>query len=238
MPSFTLTPETILKKAYGGDTDVVKAIAESLPPEVISGWLSHPDWKVRNSAVKVIGILQLVNHKEKIIEFITDRTPARLVDRLFGGDYHQVGFIRRNAVNTLGLISVPGQDAVPALLIAISDRYWEVRAEALRVFRNNYADCVNRDMIAMVTLRLKDKIFEVVEQAVYTLGDIFDSSDKLTAIRELYDHPNNLVKSAVIHSLTTLHKRGIISSKEKLRNELKNIFIPGTYNLNSNRIGF
>ena len=238
MPSFSPTPETILKKAHTGDTDALKAIAESLPKEVISGWLSHSDWKVRNAAVKVIGILQLENHKEKIIEFITDRTPARFVDRLFGGDYLQVGFIRRNAVKTLGLLSVPGRDAVPALLIAISDRYWEVRAEALRVFRNNYADCVSWDIIVKVALTLQDKKFEVVKQALHTLGDISDSSVILNDIRQLYDHPNNLVKIAVVKTLNTLHKRWVISSQEILRNELKNIFIPGAHNLNSNRIDY
>ena len=233
MSSTTLTPETVLKKANNADSETLKSLAESLPPELISEWLMHPNWKVRNSAVKIVGALRLVSFKENLIEFIIDRTPARFLVRLFGGDFHQVGFIRRNAVRALGATTVPDQKVTAALLTSLTDSYWEVRAEGLKALRNMYIECSTPEVISAVAGALRDSTFEVVEQALYTLGTLCQSADILPIIRNLYNHSNNLVKSAAVESLKTLHRRGVIGSRNDLTKELNNIFIPGHYNNNS-----
>ena len=233
MSPTTLTPDAVLKKANNADSQTLKSLAESLSPELISEWLIHPSWKVRNSTVKIVGALRLVSFKEDLIEFITDRTPAQFLDRLFGGDYRQVGFIRRNAVRALGVTTVPDQKITAALLTSLTDSYWEVRSEGLKTLRNMYVDCATPEVISAVAGVLRDPTFEVVEQALYTLGTLCQNADILPSIRNLYNHPNNLVKSAAVESLRTLHWRGVIDSADDLAKELNNIFIPGHYNNNS-----
>ncbi len=66
-----------------------------------AGLLSHKPWQERNLGVKLIGFTQ---HREKIptlLKMLCDRTPVSRIKRFFGGDFQQVGFIRRNIVQAL-----------------------------------------------------------------------------------------------------------------------------------------
>ena len=101
-----------------------------------AGLLSHKAWQDRNLGVKLIG---LTRYREKIptlLEMLSDRTPVSRVKRFFGGDFEQVGFIRRNIVRALEIMDYFDHDVEKHLLEAMEDPYFEVRAQACRLHRS------------------------------------------------------------------------------------------------------
>lgn len=217
------------------DSPARHKIAGSLSHDLVSTWLDDPSWKIRNNAVKIISGLKLSDFTETLAEIVADRTPAKLKDRMLGGDYYQVGFIRRNAAYALGCMNNTGAIVTSALLKASKDRYWEVRAEAINAFRRLYTKNVPSDILEAVCHALQDKTFEVVAQAVCTLGNISTQENVVNDLRQTYDHPNIIVKTVVVEMLKKLHERGVIKDRTKLSEELKNIFIPGIYTLVNNK---
>jgi UDP-N-acetylglucosamine--N-acetylmuramyl-(pentapeptide) pyrophosphoryl-undecaprenol N-acetylglucosamine transferase len=89
-------------------------------------------WEQRNLAVKLLGLLQAREHVDLVVEVIVDRTPAGWLARLFGGDFRQVGFIRRNALAALARLGVVTDEVERGLVVAMGDPYYEARAEAAR----------------------------------------------------------------------------------------------------------
>lgn len=229
-------PETIIQQIKNADSAGRTIIADSLSNDLINSWLSDNNWKVRNAAVKIIGELKLTTYSDTLIKFITDRTPAKFIDRLLGGDYYQVGFIRRNAAHALGRVGKPSPELTAALLTAIKDTYWEVRAAAIEAFQKLYSDESSTEIVQALMKALQDSKFEVVAQAVYALGVLSPNEAVIHHFQKLYDHPNILVKTAIIDTLKTLVKKGIVTDEKKVNDELNNIFIPGKYTFNNNRI--
>jgi len=210
-------------------------ITDSLSYDLVTTWLNDPSWKIRNNAVKIIGELRLTGFTDTLANFVTDRTPAKFMDRILGGDYYQVGFIRRNASYALGYLNNTGEKVTAALLEASKDRYWEVRAEAINAIRKLYRNNVPPEILEAVSHALRDKNFEVVAQAVCTLGDLSTRENVVNDLRKTYDHPNIIVKTVVAETLKKLHERGVIKDRSKLTAELNNIFIPGIYSLVNNK---
>lgn len=77
--------------------------------------LSHPNWQIRNIAVKLIGQGLLPGFSTVLSQLITD---AR-----------QVGFVRRNSAIALTAFDAVDTDAVMAFVTGLEDPYWEVRTE-------------------------------------------------------------------------------------------------------------
>ncbi len=84
----------------------------------IRRFLASDSWEVRNYAIKIIV-------KTRCEEFYDT-----LVDRLL--DRNEAGILRRNCAELLPSIPLRTPRAVEALLRALDDPYWEVRAESAR----------------------------------------------------------------------------------------------------------
>lgn len=231
------SPDSLLEeiKNTKPDSPERQNIADSISHDLITAWLNNPSWKIRNIGVKIIGELRLSEFTEILAKIVTDRTPAKLIDRMLGGDYYQVGFIRRNAAYALGCMDTAAENVTSALLEASQDRYWEVRAEAFNAMRRLYVKNVPSEILDTVSQALQDKSFEVVAQAVCTLGELATRGNVVYNLRKTYDHPNIIVKTVVVETLKKLHERGVIKDKAELSSELKNIFIPGIYFLINNK---
>ena len=63
--------------------------------------LASPSWESRNLGVKLLGLLQARDKLPLVLALLSDRRPAPWYKRLLGGDFEQVGFIRRNALTTI-----------------------------------------------------------------------------------------------------------------------------------------
>ncbi|MFC1477746.1 HEAT repeat domain-containing protein [candidate division KSB1 bacterium] len=224
-----MNPFTLLTTIQNADSNTREKIAGTLDHDLMRKWLDHDNWKTRNAAVKIIGELKLSEYSDTLIGFITDRTPARFVDRIFGGDFHQVGFIRRNATAVLGNFAEPEKAVTDALIAAIGDPYWEVRAQGLRTCNKLFPGPAPDDILSSAEKALNDDVFEVAIEAVLFLAQKSGTTDVIDKFRALYDHPNSLVKQALIEAFKELYDRGIIKDKSLLVKEIQDIFIPGMY---------
>ncbi|MFC1513631.1 HEAT repeat domain-containing protein [candidate division KSB1 bacterium] len=204
-------------------------MAKQVTDDQLQTWLASSNWRIKNSAVKIIGELKSDKFTDQLKEFISDNTPASFINRILGGDFINVGFVRRNSVITIRKIGITDDSIKEVLLKALKDPYWEVRSESIITLKEFYADNCPNDVIESIILCLQDKKFEVVEQTAYAVGKLSNNESGVNSLRVLYDHPNVLVKIAVVSALKSLHKRNIIKDKESLAEELSNIFIPGNH---------
>jgi len=196
---------------------------------LVKEYLYSSNWKIRNVGVKLVGLSGYTEFLPRLVKMIVDRNPVPWWKRSFGGDFCEVGFIRRNCIRSIRSLGYFSQDVRRAVHNALSDPYWEVRVEALRTIpilfpREEYE--VGRVQSEIKKL-LNDKSFEVKEAAVLTVGKIVTDPDVLHKLRKLYSHPNLKIRKALTQCLQTLFDRGIIPEREQLEREQENIFVPG-----------
>ncbi len=134
--------------------------------------LVQRSWKLRNEGVKLIG---LTRHEENIgllTHLIVDRSPAPPHHRLLGGDYVQVGFIRRNTIAALALIGVYDDRVIEAVGVALSDPYYEVRVTALRMIRLMVKNGFETDISFASAIKnlTNDSSLEVQWEAIHSFG--------------------------------------------------------------------
>ncbi len=189
-------------------------------------YLTSGNWKIRNIGVKLVGILGYEDMIPQLIKMLTDRTPDSLINRLLGGDYYQVGFIRRNCIRSLIQLEEYNDDIEYALYTALNDPYWEVVAETVNALvclspEDKYPDWEKR----LITL-LDSGNFEVLAAVITSLGKIAAGKEILQVLSRFYYFPNQKVKKTIVKTLHKLLSRGIIKNEEELSKELEYIFIP------------
>ena len=86
-----------------------------------AGLLSHKSWQDRNLGVKLIGYTQYLEKIPTLLQMLSDRTTVGMVKRIFGGDFEQVGFIRRNIVEALAVMNRLDPEVEKHLLAAMED---------------------------------------------------------------------------------------------------------------------
>ena len=188
--------------------------------------LTHPAWQMRNEGVKLLGLTRHVDKLHLVTWVLTDRTPAPGIHRLLGGDFEQVGFIRRNAINALAFIGVVDDNVRAAVIIALGDPYYEVRAAALRLVRmyirqskplNN-----DKDLVQAVRKLTRDSSLEVRWEALDTYGHVGEPEDVLAVNRTLALVQKAPLREAVLRSYHALLDRypGVTDS-QPWRNQLK-----------------
>jgi len=191
-------------------------------------YLQSEKWKIRNVGVKLVGLLGFKEMIPELIKMLNDRTPAKFLIRLFGGDFVQVGFIRRNCIRSLVTLKESNREVREALYKALDDPYWEVRAEAVNAIEKLFSKENLSDIEKKLIELLHDKKFEVILYTVESLGSIAGDKTVLKHLRKLYFHPNQKVRVTLVKTLHNLFARGIIPDKKELTNEINQIFIPSS----------
>ena len=175
------------------------------------GYLAAEAWTIRNHGVKLVGLLQIADRLDLILYILHDKTPAPRWHRLLGGDYRQVGFIRRNAFVTLQQLNLWNDAVRKTLLAGLKDPYFEVRSTALKtaVF---FAKQIGEDpeMREAIAQTMLDRDFEVAREAILAMGHFANQPAIYQAMRALYTHPNWRLREAVVIALTRLVERGIL----------------------------
>ncbi len=173
--------------------------------------LASPRWQDRNTGVKLIGLIAYRERLPALLYAITDRTPAKWHQRLLGGDFHQVGFIRRNALQALWRLHVYGPEVKAALLLALKDPYFEVRSWAARSI-HRLAPLIGEDAELAHLLRenLKDRWFEVVVSSLRALGRITKDPAILSDLVPLLTHKNWKVQQATVRCLMRLMQADVV----------------------------
>jgi UDP-N-acetylglucosamine--N-acetylmuramyl-(pentapeptide) pyrophosphoryl-undecaprenol N-acetylglucosamine transferase len=191
--------------------------------------LTSPSWPERNLGVKLVGLLK---HEEKLpslLHLLADRTPATRLQKLFGGDYRQVGFIRRNALIALQILRRWSPEVEARVFEALDDGYYEVRAQAARTMGHCAEHLFQRQAVTEKLLSLiRDRSFEVVREAVLALGAVGGSREVAKGLLELKEHHYWQVREAALRAVTMLVERGIVTDREWLLKETSRFIITTT----------
>jgi len=182
-----------------------------------AGLLSHKSWQVRNLGVKLIGLTRYAEALPTLLEMFSDRTPVNRIKRALGGDYEQVGFIRRNIIHALQVLDHFDPEVEKHLLLALADNYFEVRAQACRTAAY-FGGFLKGNQIWLDALRdrLADPCFEVVCEAANAIGEVgkdFRAANALLALKESHYWQ---VRNAALHGLKRLIDRGVLDPSPEL----------------------
>ena len=191
--------------------------------------LASPNWRIRNAGIKMVGILR---HREKLpilLSILRDRTPAKWLHRLIGGDYQQNGFIRRNAMAAVGEVGVYDETVKQVLLLGLRDPYFEVRSQTCRVV-SHLGDRIglDEDLERALLKATDDRMFEVEIEAVHALGHVGRFSVVLPVLRKLHYDPNWKVRQAAVEGYTALVLRGEDVDVDEVRADLDKMVITST----------
>ncbi|MBW1980600.1 MAG: murein biosynthesis integral membrane protein MurJ [Deltaproteobacteria bacterium] len=180
--------------------------------------LAAPHWQERNLGVKLIGLLKHAEKLPSLLYLLTERKPVSRLQRLFGGDYQQVGFIRRNILTALQMLDVWDSEIEARVLESLEDGYYEVRAQAARTMAH-FADRLNDRRLAEEKLLalLADPSFEVVLEAALALGKVADDEQVAEQLLELQEHHYWQVRNAALRSVAALVERGVIRDRARIQ---------------------
>ena len=173
--------------------------------------LARRNWEARNLGVKLLGLLEGTEKLPLVLALLKDRRPAPWYKRLFGGDFEQVGFIRRNAMATIARIGQVTPEVEDVLAAALADPYYEARAEACRTITaldRHLSDEGRARLIAGLVALLGDRWLEVAAAAAEALGHVGGETDARPALLALVDHKYWLVRAAGLRGLHALVERG------------------------------
>ncbi len=191
--------------------------------------LTSPSWPERNLGVKLIGLLKHGEKLSSLLHLLADRTPASRLQKFFGGDYLQVGFIRRNALISLQILNMWGPEVEARVFEALDDGYYEVRAQAARTMGHCAEELLQKQAVAEKLLSLlKDRSFEVVREVVLALGTVGGDREVAKALLGLKEHHYWQVREAALRAVTMLVERGIITDRDWLLKETSRFILTTT----------
>ena len=230
-PASTLSSFSLVRR-FNEDRDqaFIDSVGEDYLKYRVDGFLTDTRWQIRNEGVKLVGLLRYRDRLSFILGLLRDRTPAPWLQRLFGGDYRQVGFIRRNAVTTISQLGVYNESIRAVLLDLLNDPYYEVRSAAARTFAALAPDTGDTDVEALNGLRglLRESSFEIKSAAILAMGKMGDGA-VLEDVRPYYLDPNWKVRQAVIDALTCLVGRRLIDDLAGLHEELDGFLVTSNH---------
>jgi UDP-N-acetylglucosamine--N-acetylmuramyl-(pentapeptide) pyrophosphoryl-undecaprenol N-acetylglucosamine transferase len=179
--------------------------------------LTRAAWQDRNLGVKLMGLTRYQEKIPTLLHMLVERTPVSWCRRLFGGDFEQVGFIRRNIAQALQVMSCFNADVERSLLMALEDPYFEVRAHACGAAAYFSAYLAGKEIWLQALLRrLQDESFEVVIEAARALGELGVDGRALDALLELRNGFRWQVRDAALRGIKRLLERHIICPSPEL----------------------
>ncbi len=226
-PASVLSPYALVRRfGEGRDQAFIDTVGEDYLKYRVDGFLKNTRWQIRNEGVKLVGLLGYRDRLSFILALLRDKTRAPWLQRVFGGDYRQVGFIRRNAVTSVGQLGVYNESVRAILLDLLADPYYEVRSAAARTFGALATGDGDTDVEVLNGLRrlLRESSFEIKSAAILAMGKMGDGA-VLDDLRPYYLDPNWKVRQAVIDALTDLVGRRLIDDLDGLHDELDGILV-------------
>lgn len=191
------------------------------------GYLASDKWEIRNIGVKLIGLLKDERRIPILISIIMDKKPTNLVKRLFGADFRQVGFVRRNAVNSISGIGVFDREVREVLLYVLeNDPYYEVRTAAARAvicFADQIID--DKKIEEALLNNLNHNSFEVVREAISALGKIAFSDTAVNRLKTILFSHNWQYRDKAIKAFIDIIERGKYENITELKNYFRDIMV-------------
>jgi len=217
------------KAAYKPDSAIARPQDLEYLKNRASALLIHPAWQERNLGVKLLGLLHAREKIPALLALFYDRKPASILKRLMGGDFEQVGFIRRNVITALVRMNEISPEIEKALLTGLKDPYYEVRAESARAAaffgsRLNAPD----NLIAVLLKLLTDKNIDVSVASAEALGKIGGEFDALPALLGFWDSRLWKLRAAALRGILHLVERGKVAHLEILEAQAPRFILTST----------
>ena len=191
--------------------------------------LIRPAWQDRNLGVKLLGLLDAKEKIPALLALFNDRTPVMWMKRLLGGDFIQVGFIRRNVITALLRINEINPEVEKALLTGLEDPYYEVRAEsahAAAFFGCRLAS--PKSFISVLLKRLTDPNIDACVAAAEALGKLGGEFDALPALLGMWDARLWRIRAGVLRGIYYLVERGQVANLEMLEDQVPRFILTST----------
>jgi UDP-N-acetylglucosamine--N-acetylmuramyl-(pentapeptide) pyrophosphoryl-undecaprenol N-acetylglucosamine transferase len=217
------------KAAYRPDMVISRAQDLEYLKNRASALLIHSAWQERNLGVKLLGLLHAKEKIPAILTLFNDRKPVSLLKRVLGGDFEQVGFIRRNVISAFIRINEFNPDVERALLTGLMDPYYEVRAEAAHAaaFFRSRLSFTNEILTALLYL-LTDTNIDVCVAAAEALGKIGGEHDALPALLGLWDTRLWKIRAAVLRGIFHMVDRGKVTHMEIIEAQVPRFILTST----------
>lgn len=191
--------------------------------------LIHSSWQSRNLGIKLLGLLGAKEKIPVILSLLSERKPVPWYKKILGGDFEQVGFIRRNIFVTLVRLNELSPEIEEALLAGLEDPYYEVRAQAAHTVAFFGSRIGNRDgLVSALKKLLTDSDIDVVVAAAEALGNIGGEYDALPALLGMWDSRLWKIRAAVLRGILHLVRRGEIGDPESIRNQAAKFILTST----------
>ena len=174
--------------------------------------LTSQEWQKRNLGVKLLGLLDAREKIPVLLAMFNARKSVSLLKRLFGGDFEQVGFIRRNIVTVLVRLDTLTPEVESALLAGFDDPYYEVRAECAMAVSHFNERIAARDLfVGKLVNALSEANLDVSAAAAEALGSLGGENDALTALLGLSDTKYWRLRAAALRGILHLVRRGCVA---------------------------
>ncbi|MBN2320723.1 MAG: glycosyltransferase [Acidobacteria bacterium] len=191
--------------------------------------LLHSSWQHRNLGVKLLGLLGAKEKIPAMLALYFERKPVLWVKKLLGGDFEQVGFIRRNILTALVRLDELSPEIEEALLAGVTDPYYEVRAQAAHAVAHFGARLAStQTLLIAVKKLLEDSNIDVTVAAAEALGQIGGEQDALPALLGMWDTRLWKVRAAVLRGILHLVKRGVIGNPEAIEDQATKFILTST----------
>lgn len=191
--------------------------------------LYNPRWNIRNLGVKAAGYLLYREEIPELLRMVCDRTPVDQWLRLLGGDFVEVGFIRRNAIRAIIIMDIFDKDVEEALKIALTDPYYEVRVEACKAVQHFADRLAGKDeWLQLIMKRFWDPCFKVVAEAAHAIGCIGIDGRAIEPLLTMGAYPQWQVRHAALQGILRLLERRVICPSPEIVQSLDYFILTST----------
>jgi UDP-N-acetylglucosamine--N-acetylmuramyl-(pentapeptide) pyrophosphoryl-undecaprenol N-acetylglucosamine transferase len=203
------------------DVEYFKSRADAL--------LMASEWQKRNLGVKLIGLLGAREKIPVLLAMFKERRRVSVLKRLFGGDFEQVGFIRRNIVTAFVRLDTLTPEVESALLEGFKDPYYEVRAECAKAAAYfNERITVRESFITELMSAMDESNLDVGAAAAEALGRLGGESDALPALLDLCDAKYWRLRAAALKGIFHLVDRGCVKDLKMVKTRLQQFILTST----------
>ncbi len=191
--------------------------------------LVHPSWQSRNLGIKLLGLLGARGKIPAMLALFFERKPVPWYKKILGGDFEQVGFIRRNILAALMRLDTLSPEIEEALLAGLSDPYYEVRAQAAHAISFFGPRIESKQtMVPALKQLLADANIDVIVAAAEALGNIGGEHDALPALLDMWDARLWKVRTAVLRGVVHLVKRGAVQDPGFIEDQAAKFILTST----------
>ena len=163
--------------------------------------------------IKLVAFLGYQERLSFLIDLLTDRCRTSGLRRLFGGDFHHPGILRRNVIEYGFRHLDVSADHIEGVLVDVlqSDPYFEVRAAAAAALGQRViSDECERVLLAA----LRDRSPRVVIHALRSLGTTGRRPELLESLRGFYLHADSQFRQEVVVALQRLLSRAVLRPED------------------------